>query len=122
MQYYKGNWATYKILKRFFKRKQGCKKRIAFVDDDNGSDLDSKDVISKDNDLIIQEESDNNGNSDGDEGEKSNREEEGDGDGGGEENGNGDGDDDGEKDIDSEDNNDTVDSWNGKGQGRESDW
>ena len=45
----------YEILKRFFKSKRGYKKRIAFVDDNNHSDLDRKDMISKDNDLIIQE-------------------------------------------------------------------
>lgn len=115
LRYYEGNWATYEILKRFFKSRRCYKKRITSANDDIGSDLDSKDMIS-DNDVIIHGESDgegdNDGNSDGD------REGKEDGNGDGDRDGEGDkGDDDGEKSANSDDD-DAVDSWNGKGKGK----
>jgi hypothetical protein len=127
LRHYEGNWATYEILKRFFKSKRYYKKRIT-SDDDDGSDLDNKDVISKDDG-----DSDNDGNGndsgegegDGDgKGEESDNgdsdgdgdgegEGDGDGEGEGEESDNGDGDGDGGEDDDN-----AVDSRNGKGKGK----
>ena len=74
MQIYEGNWATYEILKKFFKSKQYYKKRITSLDNDNDSDSDNKDVILKDG------VNSNNGKEDGD----------GEGDGNGVEDGDGD--------------------------------
>jgi hypothetical protein len=124
LRHYEGNWATYEILKRFFKSKRCYKKRITSVDDDD-DDLDSKDMISKDDDVIESNgESDDDGNGDdeeeeadgnGDDEEEADGNKEGEGNGNreGEESGNGDDDGDGGEDDD-----DGVDSRKGKGKGK----
>ena len=114
LRHYEGNWATYEILKRFFKSKRCYKKRISSADD-NDSDSDGKDAMPKDDeesDGDIYENGGGKGEGDG------NREGEGNDNGEGEGNDNGEGDGDGGEEGEGDGGEDAVDSWNGKGKGK----
>ena len=118
LRHYEGNWATYEILKRFFKSKRCYKKRITSVDDDDGSDLD-KDV--KDDDASTRGESDGESDNDGNDNDNGEGEgddnREGEGDGNGEGEGDGDGEGDGNREGEGDDNGEENESGNGDDDG-----
>jgi len=119
LRYYEGNWATYEILKRFFKSKQCYKKRIASVDDNDGGDLVIHGESDQEGDIYGDGEGEGGGDGEG-EGD-GNGEGEGNGNGEGEQNSNGEGqgNGDGEGEGDGgEDDDNAVDS-KGKGKAKE---